>query len=185
MKFALPFIIIAISVGLYFVYISPTIADIQALSEKKVEYNSALIGAGELKAKRDAVLADYNNISADNIDKLDKIIPATFNSVIFANDVNSIASRYGLSVKDFKIDPNKTDLRDAIINQAQDQLYKTTDVTFTVEGQYTQFLQFLSDVESGLRVVDVTSLSVKNLGGQTSPNSPMEFLLEMNAYSLR
>src|SRR3989344_160437 len=99
MKLVLPLITIAVCIGMYFIYINPTIAEVKALSLKKVEYNNALIGAGELKKKRDNVLIDYNNISADNIDRLNKIIPERFNSVSFINDMNSIASGYGLIIK--------------------------------------------------------------------------------------
>ena len=185
MKFSLPFIIIAISLGMYFFYINPTVAEIKTLSSKKVEYNNALVGAGELKAKRDDVLTQYNNISADNIDKLNKIIPATFNSVLFANDVNSIASGDGMSIKDFKVDEPTTDLRDTILSQSQNNLYKTTVITFSVIGQYSQFLKFIGSLESSLRLVDIVGLSVKTLGGQKSGDSPLQFLLEMNTYSLR
>lgn len=185
MKLALPFIIIAISIGVYFVYISPTVEEVRVLSAKKVEYSNALVGAEELKTKRDNVLIDYNNISGENIDKLNKIVPETFNSVLFANDVNAIASGYGLIVKDFKINEPKTDVRDVIINQPANRLYKTTVVTFSVDGQYGSFVKFIQNLESSLHLVDITGLSMKTLGGQKSADSPLQFLLEMNTYSLR
>src|SRR5258708_4312003 len=115
MKLTLPITLIVISLGMYFLYISPTVAEIKALNLKKAEYNTALVSASELKAKRDQVLIDYNNISSGDIDRLNKIIPEQFNSVLFANDLNTVASSYGLLVKDFKADEPKADVRDLIV----------------------------------------------------------------------
>src|SRR3989344_5531491 len=115
MKLVLPLITIAVCIGMYFIYINPTIAEVKAL----------------------------------------------------------------------KVDEPKTDDRTSIIEQTENKLYKTTVITCRVIGQYGQFLKFLQDLESSLNLVDVTSLSMKTLGGQTTGNSSLEFLLEMKTYSLQ
>ncbi|KKR45028.1 MAG: hypothetical protein UT81_C0024G0004 [Parcubacteria group bacterium GW2011_GWA2_40_14] len=48
MKNLAPFIIIAISLGMYFLYVSPTMADIRLLSAKKSEYTNVLLKSKEL-----------------------------------------------------------------------------------------------------------------------------------------
>lgn len=185
MKFALPIIIIAICVGMYFIYIGPTVSEVKALSLQKANYNDVLSKSRELKAKRDDVLIDYNNISNSDIDKLNKIIPETFNSVLFANDINSIAGRNNLVIKDFKVNPQRTEDRSTMTNQQKNNSYKTTIITFKLVGQYSQFVRFLIDLESNLRLVDVVKLSIKTVGGQRSTDESLEYLLEINTYSLR
>ncbi|MCX6702235.1 MAG: hypothetical protein NTX96_03535 [Candidatus Zambryskibacteria bacterium] len=185
MKFALPLITIGICIGTYFIYISPTVSEVKGLSLKKANYDEVLLKSKELKDKRDAVLIDYNNISNADIDKLNKIIPEIFNSVLFANDVNAMASGNNLVVKDFKIDPQRTEDRDLMINQQKSNPYKTTIITFRLVGQYGQFVKFLTALESNLRLIDVVNLSIKTIGGQKSTDNSLEYLLEMNTYSLR
>jgi len=184
-KFALPIIVIGICAGTYFMYINPTVSDVKDLSQKKSSYNQVLAGSKEVAAKRDDVFTDYNNISLNDINKLDKIVPEIFNSVLFANDINAMASRNSLVVEEFVVDPQRTEDRDAMINQGENNLYKTTIITFRLVGQYRQFIDFLTELESNLRLVDVVGLTIKTVGGQRSTSDSLEYSLEINTYSLR
>ena len=168
---------------MYFFYIDPSFSEVKQLSLKKSGYNTVLEKSKELAIKRDSVLADYNSISQTDINRLDKIIPNEFNAVLFANDVSTLASGYGITVKDFKINEPKTEVRDVIINQPKNEGFKTITVSFRLSGGYSQFVRFLSDLESSLRLVDVTSLSVKPNSSQAS--GLMDYLLEVHTYSLR
>ena len=78
MKSFLPFIIIAVCVAMYFMYISPTWAKDQTLMAQKAEYTNVLDKIKELTAERDKAIAEYNSISPEDIDKLNKLIPAKF-----------------------------------------------------------------------------------------------------------
>lgn len=185
MKYILPLIIIGICVGMYFVYISPTVSLVKTLSLKKANYDQVLLQSKQVAAQRDDVFTEYSNISGTDIDKLDKIIPETFNSVLFANDISAMASRNGLIIKDFKIDPSRTEDRTLMINQIKNNPYGTTVATIRLNGQYSQFVNFLNDLESNLRLVDVTKLSIKTIGGQKSTDNSLEYTLEINTYSLK
>jgi Tfp pilus assembly protein PilO len=185
MKSALSLVVVGICIGMYFVYISPAVSEVKSLSLKKASYDNVLLKSKEVVAKRDEIFVEYNNIPKDSIDKLNKIVPETFNSVLFANDINAMASSNGLAVKDFKVNPQRTEDRDTMTNQQAVNPYITTVVTFRLVGQYSQFIKFLTDIESSLRLLDVVNLSVKTLGGQKSTDDSLEYLLEINTYSLR
>lgn len=185
MKSALSLVVMGICVGVYFVYISPTVSEVKSLSLKKASYDNVLVQSKEVVAKRDSIFIDYNSIPKDDIDKLNKIVPETFNSVLFANDINALASSNSMAVKDFKVNPQKTDDREAMTNEQVAKPYMTTVVTFRLVGQYSQFIKFLTDLESSLRLLDVVNLSVKTLGGQMSTDNSLEYSLEINTYSLR
>src|SRR6185295_4215415 len=83
-------------------YINPAVSDAKGLSNKNEEYSIILSKAQELAQKRDEVMTQYNNIPQADLDKLNKIIPTTFDSVLFANDLNNLAVQYGLSIKSIK-----------------------------------------------------------------------------------
>ena len=191
MKALTPFIVIAICIGMYFIYISPTIADIQSLSTEKASYDNVLQQSKDLTSERDSLLATYNNISQSDITRLDKVVPDTFDGVTFANDINTIASHYGITVKDMKFnEPNAAD-RTAVGADRTHQVYKTTTVTFALDGQYQAFESFLKDVETSLRLIDVTLLSARALGAANSPNqkiqpgNTIEYTVQVNTYSLK
>lgn len=189
MKAFLPFIVIGICVGIYFLYINPTISDISMLSVKKTEYESVLEKAKELKVKRDAAGNAYNNIPAEDISRLDKVIPNTFDSVLLANDINTMASKYAVVLKDFKTNESITgDAHDITeTDQNNNNPYKTITITMRLVGQYEQFLLFLKDVELNLRLIDVGTLSIKPPASQkTGENSNiLEYSLEVFTYSLK
>ncbi len=193
MKALTPFIVIAICIGMYFIYISPTVADIQSLSAEKANYDTVLQESKDLTIQRDTLLAKYNNISADDISKLEKVVPDTFDAVLFANDVNALASQHGLTIKDMKFDTANsggTSGTTGVVSAAPKEKYHTTAVTFALSGQYSQFAGFLADLESSLRLMDVVSISARASGGSVTgskvagPNK-IDYTLQVNTYSLK
>lgn len=174
-------------------YIDPTINDVRALMAQKAEYDNVLEKARELQEKRDAILAEYNSISQEDLDKLNKLVPQTFDSVFFLNELNIIASKYGLTLSSYKENTggSATD-RAAVVEEGPEIPYVTNKISIKVTGPYPQFLSFLEEVETNLRLVDVSSLSIKNTQqiqrtatGGVSQVGGMEYLLDLNTYSLR
>jgi Tfp pilus assembly protein PilO len=184
MKLILPIIIIALCVGMYFLYISPTALEIKSLAVKKAEYDNVLEKAREIKAKRDAVLADYNSITEDEITRLNKIVPSNFDSVLFVNDLNAAAGKYGMVVQDYKTNEPEANNREGI-TEPTSEVYRTTTVTFKLVGPYSQFIKFLNDIESSLRLIDLTSLAVAPIKDKNPRVDSLEYVLEVKTYSLR
>jgi Tfp pilus assembly protein PilO len=181
MKLITPLFIIGICVGVYFVYINPTLSSVSALTAQKDSYNQVLQQAKEVASKRDQALADYNAISQDDLSRLDKIVPVSFNSVAFANYLSGIAGKYGLVVAKMQI--TEQNLNDGQVVVLSTNSYQKKNVNFSITGQYTSLENFLKDLESGLTLVDVTGLSVKKNSTDKS-NSSFEFNINLNTYSL-
>lgn len=185
MKFTFSIIVLGICVGLYFLYISPTLAEVSALREKKAEYIDVLNKSKELKAKRDTILASYNNIPAEDIARLSKIVPEKFDAVRFANDINSIANRSGVSITDFTVNTDDGQNRDNVIVQPKSESYKTSIVNMTVTGGFEQFIRFLTNIESSLELMDVRNLVISSSQGERGGVTVTQYLIEMNTYSLQ
>ncbi len=159
--------------------------EVKALSLKNTEYNTVINKSQELTVERNNVLEKFNNISDVNITRLGKVIPDTFDSVLFINDLNNLVAQYGMKIKDFKINEPKTEVLDTIINQPANQAYKTTVVSFKVSGTYAQFTSFLESLESSLRLMDVTNLNIQSYGGLKPGEISLDYIVEVNTYSLR
>ncbi len=182
----MPIVVIGVCFLTYVYFISPELMEVKALTLKKDEYTNVLNQAKEIKAKRDKIIEQYNNISPEDMDRLDKIIPASFSAVNFANDINALASRYGLILKSISASDSSVNPVDVV--NSSPSAYKTQIVSFAVSGPYNKFVKFLEDLETSLRLVDVVSLS---LSPQSSgPNQKvaldsMDYNLSLNTYSLK
>jgi Tfp pilus assembly protein PilO len=183
MKSILSILVIAVSIGVYFVYIKPMTVEIKINLAKKAEIEKVLNRVDEIKDKRDEVFSDYNSISETDLEKLKKILPEKINSVEIFNDLSVVALEYGLLVTEFKADENVSD-RNAVDETTTNAPYKKTKITFKIKGTYTEFTSFLKKVESSLRLMDIIFLSIKPGSGE-SVNIPLEYLIEANIYSLK
>ncbi len=185
MKSILSITVIAICVGMYFMYIKPLTVEIKMKTAEKAEFTKVLSKVKEIKEKREAVLAEYNSISPDEIERLNKIIPEKIDAISMLNNLSVVGERYGVVIKDFKLsenDPNNQDVTGA----SHIGSHKTTGVTMHLSGNYDQFLNFLEDVEYSLSLIDVVSLNIiPGPLSKTGQAGVMEFALEANTYSLR
>jgi Tfp pilus assembly protein PilO len=169
---------------MYFLYIGPTWTEISALQAKLAEYKNISDKTIELTTKRDELIVAYNAIPAGDIAKLNKIVPETLDMVQFANDINNLALRYGLSADSFKLNPIDPNSRDGITAvPGPPPPYKTSAIVISMKGSYEQFIRFLQDTETNLQLTDVTSLSVRS--SDREKNAPLQYTIEMNAYSLK
>lgn len=184
MKSLLPLAIIAIVIAGYYMYIAPTLNEIQSLRLKKAEYKSALETTKEISDIRDARLASYNSIPKEDIERLSKIIPSTFDPVTLAASVNSSASRYGMVIRNVKIqEPKTNNSTDPNIPEGGAPLFKTITLSFTIKGRYDQLNQFLKEIEADVHLVDVINLNATQ-EDKTSANGIFTFNLDLHTYSL-
>jgi Tfp pilus assembly protein PilO len=169
--------------GGYFFYIDPAYTEVKDLMAKKDQYTDILNKTKQIKQRRDALNSSYQSISEENRDRLNKMIPAEFNQILFLNDVTTLAKKQGVTLQDVTINGVQTEQAGSaiIIGQAQ-KPYKTITVTFKVKATYPQFKQFLKSVESSLRLMDVINLSVAP--DAKSFNAPAVYSIEINTYSL-
>ena len=159
---------------------------VKALTIKKTQYTNVLNQANNIKSKRDQILFQYSGISPQDIERINKIIPAEFNSISFAYDLNSIASGYGLTIREFRTAEGGSN--GGVVTLSENQ-YKTTAVSISLFGSYAKFIRFLNDIESSLRLVDVVGLSINQptVNGTNTKNTvdSLEYTLTLNTYSLR
>lgn len=191
MKSILSISVIAICVGLYFVYIKPLSLEVKVLSAKKQEYVDVLNRVKEIKEKRDQVFADYDSISSEERDKLNKIIPEKLNPVFMLNDLSVLGSKYGISIRDFRVSESggNSGGDELIAGTNPGEIYKTSTVTMRLQGEYRAFLNFMSEMESALSLIDIVSLDIRGggstSGGRVSQVLPLDYSLEAKIYSLR
>jgi Tfp pilus assembly protein PilO len=182
MRSSLSLAVIAVSILTYFFLISPKIGEVKSLIAEKAQYADVLNKVEEINQKRDALLTDYNNIPQEDLDKLQKVIPDTFDAADFANDINNLATQFGLAIKTYAEESGQSngtvDVQDAVP-------YKTHAVAFTVAGQYASFMKFLDAAETNLNLTDIDSLSIKSSTDAKSSQETLEITVKLSTYSLK
>jgi Tfp pilus assembly protein PilO len=148
-------VLILASIGLFFGYIDPTYSDVKELRAEKADYDRALNNSKELQAERDKLLEKFNKMPKSDLDKLEKLIPDHIDNVRLVIDIDEMAKKYGMRIRNFRADA--AEKKDTIGKDSG--AYGTLTLSFSTTATYNTFLAFMKDIEQSLRIIDVTTIS--------------------------
>jgi hypothetical protein len=159
-RLLLPIILIGAAFGLFVLYTNPTYQASKAVAAQVASYDDALTKSTELKASRDKLISKRNTFSPENVDKLSKILPDNVDNIRFTIDINGIAARHNLSLKNVQlgtVSDSKTQ-RNALSGGASGDAVGSVTIGFSVTSSYDNMLAFLADLEHSLRIIDIQSI---------------------------
>ena len=173
-------ILIVLAIGVYMTFTGNIWNDTKAIRAVNNQYAQAIDNADRLIKVRDKVLADYNTLSANDLDRLDKILPTTQDNIRLIIDLNNLAQKRGVVLSGIKVGVSSNS-DESSSNKSQSAMsLDTVAVSFSVSATYQQFIELLRDLEANLRVMDVTHLSVKS-----SDTGVFDYSIGLNAYWLK
>lgn len=205
MKNTISLILIAAAVWIFWSYTDPIYKEADGLKEVRADYKTKLAQANEFRQKYENLAVEYQNFSEANLTRLSRLVPETVDTVRLVMDVNDIAAKQGLLIKNIKISEQtkETDKKDNLPNPplvtappsagltpevirlgAADQGFNSIDLNFSVTGSYEQFVAFLQDLERDLRILDVTEIKFAVVTDPIKGNS-YDFNLGLRAYWLK
>ncbi len=159
-KTILPIFLIVAGAGLFFGYISPTYTKISTVKAEASNYDQALQKSKELLSARDILVTKYNeNFSAEDLLRLERLVPDTVDNVRLVLDIDNIAARYGMVIKNVRVNTETEDKKNL---GPDDEIFGSIMLTFSVNTSYPNFVQFIRDLENSLRLVDVVGISFKS-----------------------
>ncbi len=168
MKTSTAFILLLISVGLFYTFTMPRWDKIGDLQAQAATYKNVLDNVTVVEAKRDELYAQYKNISPEQLAQIEKVLPNTVDTVTLALNLDAIAAHYGISIKSVQTstnDPN--DIQSSVIIDpaaAPAFPYQTVYVNFEIVSNYDNFRKFLGDIEKSLRIIDIKSIAFQATG---------------------
>lgn len=172
-------------------FINPTYEEISVIKEKIASYNSALDNAKALENERDRLTAKYNAIDPTNIEKLEKLLPDNVDNIRLILEIEKIALPYGMTIKNVQYaaedSASKTtstgntgggvamNMGKGVVSGGTEtdsarKEYGIWNLSFSTQSTYNNFLNFVKDLESNLRIVDVSS--VKFAAGDSGGANP-------------
>ena len=170
MRFIMPIILAGIAISVFFMFTNPIYNNISALQAQVASYNDALDNSKMLENERDKLTAKYNTIDPNNLTKLQKLLPGSVDNIRLILEIEQIASPYGMTLKDVKYNATDTSAvtntpavasatvqRSGIAGLAPKD-YGVFDLEFSTSGTYNNFVNFIKDLESNLRIVDISSI---------------------------
>lgn len=156
---------LVIAGAVFVVYTQPAYSSVKALQDRIGEYNAALDKARELQELKRSLLARYNTFSPEQLDRLTKMLPDHVDNVRLVLDLDAMATRYGMAVQNVVISKKEILAKEnsTVIGTIGEQKLKYDSLTleFTTEGTYPSFAQFIQDLESSLRVVELNAFSIE------------------------
>jgi Tfp pilus assembly protein PilO len=199
MRYITPIFLIGIAVAFFFMVTNPLYNSISASKDVSASYSQALDTSKELQNERDQLTAQYNNIDPVNLTKLQTLLPDNVNSIRLILEIGQIASPYGMSISNVKYDaaaPSSTADTATVVQagstgDTQSNDYGTFDLEFSTSGTYDNFMNFTRDLESNLRIIDISSVSfssdtaVGGANGKTTSPEIYNYDFKVKTYWLK
>ncbi len=164
-RFIMPIVLVGIAIALFVVFANPLYKDISVLRLEVSDYNDALNNSKMLEDEKDKLTAKYNSIDPVNLIKLKRLMPENVDNIRLILEIEQIAAPYGMALQDVKYnatDPNETvsatGVQGAGVARSAPKDYGVFDLEFSTVGSYNNFINFTKDLESNLRIVDISSV---------------------------
>ncbi len=192
-KFILPASLIGVAIAGFFIFADPLYQSISGERAQIASYDEALSNSKALEAERDKLTQKYNSFDPDNLAKLQKLLPDNVDNIRLILEIEKIALPYGMALKDVKYDTTSSSTVNSQIGGMQTETglnknYGTWNLEFSTQGTYNNFISFLKDLESNLRIVDVSSVqfsSSGNLGLNPSVPEAYKYSFKIKTYWLK
>ncbi|MFA6177292.1 MAG: hypothetical protein WC694_00115 [Candidatus Paceibacterota bacterium] len=198
-RFIIPIFLIIISGLFFFIFTNPLYTKISTLNEDAASYNGALDNSKIFENERDKLTSKYNQIDPENLAKIQKLLPDNVNNIRLILEIGQIASPYGMVLKDIKYNVVDTDASATTKGTAvrggstakTSKNYGVFDLEFSISGTYDNFISFTKDLESNLRIVDISSVAfssnVSSAGSnsKTNPSEVYKYDFKIKTYYLK
>jgi Tfp pilus assembly protein PilO len=202
MRFITPIILIGVAVTLFFMYASPIYNNISVQKAQIASYNDALNNSKTLQGEREKLTTVYNNIDPNDLARLQKLLPDNVDNIRLILEIEQIATPYSMTLSDIKYgtaDASASSTGAAGVVQGGGVVspapkdYGVFNLEFSTSGSYNNFINFTKDLESNLRIVDISSISFSSnspganagVSPKTNPAESYKYDFKINTYWLK
>lgn len=170
---------LCIAGGIFLFFTKPTYDSMQSDQTQVTQYNAALDKAAELQQLKQTLLSRYNAFAPNDLDRLQKMLPDHVDNIALILDLDNLASHYNLALENVQVSAPSTQGTGDVGKptstiSAASSKYGSLTLRFSTIGTYDDFVQFLTSLQSSLRVVDLVSLTLSptSVAG-AAPSAPL------------
>lgn len=160
-NFLMPLILVGSAIALFVMYTNPTYQSLKGVQAEAYAYDDALNKSKELRETLEEKLSAFNTFSPEDNERLLNILPDNVDNIHLIIDINSIAARRNLSLKNVALGnlSDSATKRAALAVGASGSAVGSVELGFSVSASYDNMLAFMHDLERSLRVMDIESMS--------------------------
>lgn len=173
-------VLLLLSVGLFYTFTNAQYQDVKKLNILVSDYQNVLQNVAAIAELRDVLLSDYGTVPKMEIDRLNKVLPNNIDNVRLALDLDSMAARYGVSIKNIKTTTEAGGNAGLIILPEYASPYEKVTVSFSFVASYEDFMGLLVDIEKNLRIMDINAISF-----QATESGLYDYLVSADTYWLK
>lgn len=185
-----PIILVVLAIGVYFTFTKGKLDELKSIKAVNTGYQQALDNSEKLIKVRDNVLKTYNNISENDRERLEKMLPDNVDNVRLIIDANGVGARHGLTLKNIKTSASSANATNAqgaatpgsarsnVVNVAN--TYDTVTLSFNVSTNYQTFIDLMRDLEASLRIMDISKITLT-----ANDTGTYEYSVELKTYWLK
>ncbi len=154
-------ILIILAIALFFSFTDAEYLKIKEMQSEVQAYQVAGDRSKELLSKRNELTDKFNKIDPVNLEKLQKLIPDTIDSVRLIIEIGDLTGKYGVPLRNIQVNTASIDKSKAG-SSAPDKdggKYNSALISFSVSTTYENFLELLRGIENSLRMIDVVSVT--------------------------
>lgn len=151
-------ILIMLAVGLFYSFTNVEYKKVKELHALAGEYQDVLSNTANIVSLRDSLLVAFEEFPAEEKTRVEKVLPDNIDAVKLALELDTMASKYGIAIKDVSVD-TKMDNEPKLILPEHSAPYNKALVSFSFVSNYQNFKHFLADLERSLRIMEVKSLA--------------------------
>lgn len=146
----------------FFYYTRPAYDNINVLQAQIGQYDQALDKSAELQKLKDTLLSRYNAFDPNAKIRLQKMVPDHVDNIRLILDIDSLAGRFGMALQNVIISAPGDGGDQTVIGAISSgkQKYDSLTLKFSVRSTYANFVKFMEQLESSLRMVEVVSLTI-------------------------
>lgn len=135
--------------------------EIKAVRGQISIYNKTIETIISVKSSIDKLLGEYNSISQENIDKINKMIPSGSDQMKLVVQIEDMMKSRGLILK--SIDA-KESIKSSSVKSKEEVLamgeLSRLSLSVKAQGSYSAFHSFLIEAERSLRLIDIESVKI-------------------------
>lgn len=193
MRLIFPVILIGLAITIFFTFTEPLYSELSYLRSQAASYDEALNNSKALESERDKLTQKYNSIGGENLERLRKMVPENVDNIRLILEIEKIAEPYGMTLRDVKyssetVAPEDPGVITGGVAAYQSQDYGVWDLEFQTNGTYTDFVNFLKDLERNLRIVDISSIEFSSevaVGPAGTPAEGYQYQFHVKTYWLK
>lgn len=169
-------VLFVLAAAVFFGYTKPTYDQVRSDRAKVTQLDQLLEQRKSFDIKKAQLISMLNAFPPESMTRLKRMLPDHVDNVRLVLDLDTMASRYGMSIQDVTINRAESANTDNSVLGAintQTSVYDSLTMQFSMRGTYDNFVSFLNDLESSLRLVEIEAITLNPDTGASVGGEPV------------